>query len=1727
MLCNPIFKQHVWGQVHHARREKLNDLHAKRQERKRSMLQTSAASIPEDDDDDPPPPRPTIQPRTPTKSPPRSPKSRDPARPTIHIRSPANPLAHMAFKSMRSTRGRSPSRMAPSERTETEHAVATKASGPPSYEARFRRFAKRTLRRKYASSVIAGAVLLDTIVMALDSTGSTALGVLDFLLTLLFASELALRISVHGAFRGHHPFFRDKTAVVQFLVVSSSLLSFCVLGFGTLSQWRVLRGLKAYRCFTAVHGIKRIISAITKAIPLLANVGVLAFFFLLMFSILGLEAFPSVYDGMCAVRGTPNTTLLMNDTRLMYPVVYCSTSAGCPPTFVCANVDSSENNHFHSFQNGFASFLLVFQVMVLDGWIDSIMDPALQTTSDIALLFFIMIVFLLVFLVLNLFVAVITTAFMGHDDDSSNAEPAHAASRGQLDMRKMDKEDEEQHLYMVLGTTMAVEQASNTTRHDVPPLPSLPSARSESDDETSRRTSNTTTDGELTRRMFSSLSLPTETVTSFVSSRDLFAPVHESAEETFRQKLASVPGVSGRLRRWDRMLSTVHTDCCCRFILSETFADLVMMCIIVNTLALMTEYPNMGEPWQTFFDDVEFFFSGVFIIEVLLKFYAFQSMRLFLSAYERWFDAIVVGTSVCYTNDGNLKTLSWMDNVSILRTLRIGRLMWRWQGTRKLIESVLKSSRAVFNLFVFLLLILIVHSVLAMQLFGLEKDMPRRNFQGFVQSFVTLFQVLSGDAWADVMESILERDSLFFAPFFMLFVFFGQFVVLGVLHSVLAMQLFGLEKDMPRRNFQGFVQSFVTLFQVLSGDAWADVMESILERDSLFFAPFFMVFVFFGQFVVLNLFIAVILENFEISEEEAYQLQLERVLAIPKELQMLEKIEEVGVRAFYANNDIRQLENVQDIKARRFLGVSERHIHTTASVAPADAFLDDIVAKIDTILVSATFKWFIILTIVLSCVGLAMDDPVIISQLSATELEAQNAKAYALASINTFALVVFVFEFALKVTSQGFGFRYLLSKMLPWYERAYYRSRYESNARKTPHRSLKKHYIEDPWNRLDFCLLLVAVLDEGISYGLQRTKSNNLVKVLRVGRVLRPLRLFNQDGDMKLIMTSFAAALPAVLDVLVLCLGVFIIFGIAGRTLFSQKMYSCNDTSVANRAQCTGFYAALPLPASDTPVLMPRVWVPYRARFDTLASSMIALMELSSVKWVDTAEFAMDIVGVNEQPILNYSMIYIGYFISFVFIGGFFLIRLFVGVLVRHLTCLPSTQCERSWVELERHMLLLKPRYSVPEPKNATRSRFYRVAKSHRFEHFMSSIIVMNMLFMLLTPTKAAQQWKFAFEMIDKLFVILYSCEFATKLVAFGRHIFRDTWHVFDLVLLIGSYVSYLPGISIHQISQVGRIFRVMRVMKFVKVSKGVRTIFRTFRASLSSIGNVVLLLVLLLYIFAILGRQLFGTVKYGPNLNETQNFQTFGNALLTLFELIAGGEWHLLMTDCMVEGTDCATIGTETDCGDYYAAWMYYLVFVIAIVYIFLNLFIAVILENFRSCYVKDISPVTLEDFEGYQEVFEKYDPYHKGTIPIYMLPRFLHDLPPNLRVSTAGNRMAYLHLRFEIEQVQLAPSTPQRAPFFNALLRTVCIHHMGIRALSYEQQRDRVKQIFVIKEKVAAMIVRAMLRGVIERTRIRAKRETIAWSTDAVSCTPGSMFTMKRTYRLVGAWDCVNDAQ
>lgn len=70
---------------------------------------------------------------------------------------------------------------------------------------------------------------------------------------------------------------------------------------------------------------------------------------------------------------------------------------------------------------------------------------------------------------------------------------------------------------------------------------------------------------------------------------------------------------------------------------------------------------------------------------------------------------------------------------------------------------------------------------------------------------------------------------------------------------------------------------------------------------------------------------------------------------------------------------------------------------------------------------------------------------------------------------------------------------------------------------------------------------------------------------------------------------------------------------------------------------------------------------------------------------------------------------------------------------------------------------------------------------------------------------------------------------------------------------------------------------------------------------SLPALGNVGSVLFLFFFIYAVVGMNLFGGVKYGAYLSEKANFSHVGIGLLTLFRMITGESWDGIMQDCMV----------------------------------------------------------------------------------------------------------------------------------------------------------------------------------------------------------------------------------
>ena len=102
------------------------------------------------------------------------------------------------------------------------------------------------------------------------------------------------------------------------------------------------------------------------------------------------------------------------------------------------------------------------------------------------------------------------------------------------------------------------------------------------------------------------------------------------------------------------------------------------------------------------------------------------------------------------------------------------------------------------------------------------------------------------------------------------------------------------------------------------------------------------------------------------------------------------------------------------------------------------------------------------------------------------------------------------------------------------------------------------------------------------------------------------------------------------------------------------------------------------------------------------------------------------------------------------------------------------------------------------------------------------------------------------------------------------------------------------------------RIFRIARLFKLVQGAKGLRTLFNTLLQSLPAIGNVGSLLFLLMFVYGVLGMNMYG--KPGTVLYDAQhaNFNDFATSLNTLFRVFTGDSWSAIMK----EAFECADHG-------------------------------------------------------------------------------------------------------------------------------------------------------------------------------------------------------------------------
>lgn len=217
------------------------------------------------------------------------------------------------------------------------------------------------------------------------------------------------------------------------------------------------------------------------------------------------------------------------------------------------------------------------------------------------------------------------------------------------------------------------------------------------------------------------------------------------------------------------------------------------------------------------------------------------------------------------------------------------------------------------------------------------------------------------------------------------------------------------------------------------------------------------------------------------------------------------------------------------------------------------------------------------------------------------------------------------------------------------------------------------------------------------------------------------------------------------------------------------------------------------------------------------------------------------------------------------------------------------------------------------------------------------------------------------------------------------------------------------------------RIFRVARLLRLLEFAKGVRQLLVALVISLPALLNIGTLLFLVIFIFAIIGMSTFGHIKQQGNIDETVNFQTFGNSMMLLFRLSTGAGWNDILESLMVQPPDCdINYGKDLpngDCGFPLGAVLYLVSYIIIVYLIIVNMYIAIILENVNRAQESADCIVNKDDIDAFYDKWEALVEGGKQYVSAHRLSDLVANLNDKFRIPKPNvQQLALLEIPIRI---------------------------------------------------------------------------------------------------------------
>uniref|UniRef100_A0A8C4MAP5 Voltage-dependent R-type calcium channel subunit alpha n=1 Tax=Equus asinus asinus TaxID=83772 RepID=A0A8C4MAP5_EQUAS len=1386
----------------------------------------------------------------------------------------------------------------------------------------------------------------------------------------IFCFEAGIKIVALGFIFHKGSYLRNGWNVMDFIVVLSGILATAGTHFNTHVDLRTLRAVRVLRPLKLVSGIPSlqiVLKSIMKAMVPLLQIGLLLFFAILMFAIIGLEFYSGKLHQACILEGFD-------------PPHPCGVQ-GCPAGYECRDW-IGPNDGITQFDNILFAVLTVFQCITMEGW-----TTVLYNTND-ALgatwnwLYFIPLIIIGSFFVLNLVLGVLSGEFAKERERVENR-------RAFMKLRRQQQIERELNGYRAwidkAGETGGLEEAGGL--HGLLRRATIKRSRTEA----------------MTRDSSDEHCVDISSVGTPLARASI--------------KSAKVDGAS-YFRHKERLLriSIRH------MVKSQVFYWIVLSLVALNTACVAIVHHNQPQWLTHLLYYAEFLFLGLFLLEMSLKMYGMGPRLYFHSSFNCFDFGVTVGSifEVVWAifRPGTSFGISVL---RALRLLRIFKITKYWASLRNLVVSLMSSMKSIISLLFLLFLFIVVFALLGMQLFGgrfnFNDGTPSANFDTFPAAIMTVFQILTGEDWNEVMYNGIRSQGgvssgMWSAIYFIVLTLFGNYTLLNVFLAIAVDNLANaqeLTKD-EQEEEEAFNQKHALQKAKEVSPMSAPNMPSI-ERERRRR----------HHMSVWEQRTSQLRRHMQMSSQEALNKEeappmnplnplnplspLNPLNAHPSLYRRsrpieglalglgLEKCEEERIsrggslkgdggdlsisnktdgeasplkEAEIKEEEEEEVEKKQQKKEKRETG--------KAMVPHSSMFIfsttNPIRRACHYIVNLRYFEMCILLVIAASSIALAAEDPVL------TNSERNKVLRY----FDYVFTGVFTFEMVIKMIDQGLILQ-------------------------------DGSYFRDLWNILDFVVVVGAL----VAFALATNKGRDIktIKSLRVLRVLRPLKTIKRLPKLKAVFDCVVTSLKNVFNILIVYKLFMFIFAVIAVQLFKGKFFYCTDSSKDTEKEC-------------------REWKRHEFHYDNIIWALLTLFTVSTGEgWPQVLQHSVDVTEEDRGPSrsnrMEMSIFYVVYFVVF----PFFFVNIFVALIIITFQEQGDKMMEECSLEKNERACIdfaisAKPltRY-MPQNRHTFQYRVWHFVVSPSFEYTIMAMIALNTIVLMMKYYSAPCTYELALKYLNIAFTMVFSLECVLKIIAFGfLNYFRDTWNIFDFITVIGSITeiiltdSKLVNTSGFNMSFL-KLFRAARLIKLLRQGYTIRILLWTFVQSFKALPYVCLLIAMLFFIYAIIGMQVFGNIKLDEesHINRHNNFRSFFGSLMLLFRSATGEAWQEIMLSCLGEkgcepDTTAPSGQTENErCGTD-LAYVYFVSFIFFCSFLMLNLFVAVIMDNFEYL-TRDSSILGPHHLDEFVRVWAEYDRAACGRIHYTEMYEMLTLMSPPLGLGKrCPSKVAYKRL-------------------------------------------------------------------------------------------------------------------